>query len=480
MSEALRGRCELWSWRRNSKRWNYGGRGNAIDPLGWRFYDFGMEKPAKWMLLGLVVVVVGSILVCRWVNHRHPRQYLYSSNGNAITILGYGGSGGTVTIPEKINGLPVTSIGDWAGTVECLPKSRLRSMLLNITGGTFHYCTNLTSVVIPNSVTSIGKYAFFLCKSITSITIPVAVTNIGLNAFLYCPRLTAIMLDTNHPSYSSLDGVLFNKSQTTLIQFPGGKVGNYTIPSSVTNIGVGAFSGCRSLTNITISDSVSSIGGSAFSGCTNLTSITLPDSVKNIQNYAFFCCDSLTNITLPNSVTNIGQGMFYQCTKLTGITLPNSVVSIGGRAFNQCTSLTSITIPNNVTKIGGEAFIGCSSLTSVVIPNSVTEIAGWAFSGCSRLKSVTIPDGITKIEKAAFGGCSSLTSVTIPNSVTHINFSAFYGCTGLKGVFFNGNAPTGRYLDVFGGCPNATVYYLPETKYWHNTFGGRPTAVWKQ
>jgi hypothetical protein len=154
-------------------------------------------------------------------------QFTFTTNNGAITITKYTGSGGAVTIPSATNGYPVTSIGSSA----------------------FYYCRSVTNVTIPNSVTSIGSGAFSACTSLTSVTIPNSVTSIGSQAFLFCNSLTAIAVDTNNPAYSDLAGVLFNKSQTTLIQCPGGKSGSYTIPSSVASIGSQAFYSCRSLTS---------------------------------------------------------------------------------------------------------------------------------------------------------------------------------------------------------------------------------------
>ena len=168
----------------------------------------------------LVANAFGSIFSSNamlWVQIKY--DFTYTTNNGTITITGYTGSGGAVTIPDTINGLPVTSIGDNA----------------------FYYCTSLTSVTIPTSVTSIGDYAFYRCTSLTSVTIANSVTSIGNQAFADCTSLTAITVDTNNPAYSSVDGVLFNKSQTTLIQCPGGKAGSYTIPDSVTSIGDYAF-----------------------------------------------------------------------------------------------------------------------------------------------------------------------------------------------------------------------------------------------
>jgi hypothetical protein len=173
----------------------------------------------------------------------------YATNSGAITITKYNSPGGAVTIPSTLGGLPVTSIGAEA----------------------FYSCTSVTGVTLPSTITSIGSYAFYGCTSLASVAVPSTVTNIGAGAFGYCTSLTGITI-SNNPAYSSLDGVLFNKGQTLLIQYPAGRAGGYSVPSGVASIGEAAFSGCAGLTSVTIPASVASIGASAFLGCTGLAS----------------------------------------------------------------------------------------------------------------------------------------------------------------------------------------------------------------
>jgi hypothetical protein len=336
-------------------------------------------------------------------------QVNYADNGVTAYVTNSPNASGDIVIASTYQGKPVTSIGVYA----------------------FYGCTSLTSVTIPNSVTSIGDWAFAFCLSLTSVTIPNSVTNIGLNAFGYCTSLSAITVDPLNAVYSSVDGVLFNKSQTLLIQCPGGKAGSYTIPNSVTNIGDGA-----------------------FYNCTSLASVTIPNSVTSIGVYAFANCTGLTNVAIGNGVPYIGNFEFQGCTSLTIITIPISVTSIGDSAFNYCTNLTIITIPNSVTNIAYGAFSSCTSLASATIGNSVTSIGDFAFSSCP-----------------------SLTSATIPNSVTSIGGYAFYSCTNLTGVYFQGNTPNVG-SSVFLYADNVTVYYLPGTTGWGATFAGRPAVLW--
>ena len=210
--------------------------------------------------------------------------------------------------------------------------------------------------------------------SLTSVTIPSSVTNIANNALEYCASLNTITVDPLNSVYSSMDGVLFDKSQTTLIHCSEGKVRNlYDSKQRHQHRGLGVrilFRSdqrynpqqrhqhrrhgfyCSGLTSVTIGNGVSSIGGLAFNLC-NLTSVTIPDSVTSIGGVAFESCGSLINVTIANGVTSIGDSAFDNCTGLTSVTIPDSVTSIGDWAFSSCSSLTSVTIPDSVTSIGG-------------------------------------------------------------------------------------------------------------------------------
>jgi len=274
---------------------------------------------------------------------------------------------------------------------------------------------------------------------------------------------------------SSVDGLLLNKSQTTLVAYPNGKAGSYTIPDNITSIGNSAFECCTSLTGVTIPDSVTNIGNNAFFGCYCLTNVTLGAGVTSIGDSAF-ASSGLTSITIPDNVTSIGEEAFAYCHNLISVTLGASVVSIGNSAFHCCTSLSSVVIPDNVTSIGDSAFSSCINLTSVTISDNVTSIGNWAFSS-TRLTSVTIPPTLANINNGMFDS-SSLTSITIPDSVTNIGSYGFSSCAYLTGVYFMGNAPSLGDSGVFTGDTNATVYYLTGTTGWGATFGGRPTVPW--
>jgi hypothetical protein len=357
-------------------------------------------------------------------------DYAYSTNNGSLTITGYEGAGGDVAIPEAISGLPVTGIGNYA----------------------FQYCTSVTSVTIPDSLSWIGYFAFDSCTNMTSVSIGNGVTSIGKCAFADCHRLASVMIGNGLTSLAGPGTFQYCYNLTSV-----------TIGNSVTNIGNSAFYSCYSLTSFTIPTSVTSIAG-AFGDCIGLTNVTIPNSVTNIGDWTFDGCSSLTSVTIPSSVSSIGDSTFALCRKLANVTIGNGVISIGDSAFSNCGNLTSVSIPNSVTNIGNDAFVGCSSLTSVSIGNGVISIGTNAFAYCTSLSSIqvdglnlsynsmdgvlfdksqttlvqypgglegnyTIPNSVTNIG-AAFSNCR-LTSVTIGSGVTSIADSAFYYCTGL-------------------------------------------------
>ena len=323
----------------------------------------------------------------------------------------------SVTIPKG-----VTSIGD-AAFQQC-SKLTLVSIPESVTSiglQTFYYCSSLASVTIPNRVTSIGDRAFSLCSSLATVTIPESVTSIGDGIFSNCSSLTNITVDANNAKYSSDElGVLYNKDKTTLIQYPEGNTATrYEIPSSVINIGVGAFFHCNSLTSVTIPESVTSIGNSVFSGCSSLAMVTIPEGITSIGNSAFFGCNSLASVTIPMSVKSIDDSAFSYCRSLTSVIIPKGLTSIGWSAFSNCSSLTSVAIPPSVSSIGWFVFSYCSSLTSVTIPSSVTSIKDRAFSGCTNLKDVYYPGTEEEWKKISIGSYNTkLTTATIHYKAT--------------------------------------------------------------
>ena len=413
----------------------------------------------------------------------------------------------------------------------------------------------LTSVTIPNSVTSISSEAFNNCYNLTSIKVEDG------NPYYDSRNNCNAIIDNNNQLIVGCKNTVIPNSVTSIGHYAfWGCTGltSITIPNNVTSIGHYAFSNCSGLTSVTIGNSVTNIGESAFRGCSGLTSVTIPNSVTSIGSSAFISCSGLTSVTIPNSVTRIGSDAFYGCSGLTSVTIPNSVTSIGEEAFAECSGLTSIMIPNSVTVIGYKAFRNCSKLKNIVseiqkpfaisddvfdgiasdavlnvpvgtksaykstkgwskfqnivevgegetiglvfesdgirykigngntlsvtsgedanyfgdlvIPSqvtydgsiySVTSIEKNAFHRNNAITSVTIANSVTSIGESSFGACTKLSSVTIPNSVTEIEPAAFYGCTALKEV----NLPSGLKRienNLFWGCTSLTSVTIPE------------------
>ena len=336
-------------------------------------------------------------------------NFKYHQHEDYVSITGYVEKPvGELVIPAEINGLPVKFIEQ----------------------GAFEYCENITSLTIPDTLTSFSKPYTFFCSGtqrVSSVRSNSDSNSIKLAAFFNCNGIKEIHVSATHPTFSSEDGVLFNKDKTELIRYPTAKTEeSYAIPDGVTKIAAAAFSGCQNLTSIVFPDSITDVEQLAFSDTSWLKEkkeenplvivkhilitgnectgdIVIPDSVTTIAENAFFSSISLNSVTSPENVTRIGKQAFYDCPKLAAVSVSerNSVyTSENGVLFNkENTSLvlypaadtkTEYKIPSGITTVENNAFLKCKNLVSVTVPNSVTSIGYGAFLGCSALNSVII------------------------------------------------------------------------------------------
>ena len=467
-----------------------------------------------------------------------------------LEITKYAGNSATYVIPGEIDGKKVTEIGDSAfkGCTELtsitipdgvigignnafsgctsLETVTIPASVTYVGNSAFYGCTSLKSVTIPESVTYIGGYAFAECYSLKYADIPANVTGIGTSPFYNCRSLENINTDEANKWYTTVDGVLYNKDKTELINYPAGKKdSSYVIPEGIRTIREKAFYGCLNLCELTIPDSVTEIESGAFE-CSSLISdeygtikyvdgwvvgsghtanvvlkdgtrgiafeafsgdgiiekVTMPDTVKYINGCAFENCTNLSEVLLSSSLENIERGAFLNCSNLADIVIPDSVISITSDAFYNTALLNKqntpvkyagkwvitaedcdkIVIKDGTKCIASYAFSSCTSLTDITIPDSVTMIGDYAFATCNSLTEIKIPNNVKSIGGCVFWFCGSLKNVTIPDSVTMIGDKAFFGCTSLTDITIPGSV-TMIGNAAFSSCTSLTDITIPDS-----------------
>ena len=407
--------------------------------------------------------------------------------GNSVTSIGkrafYGCNGLTsITIPESVTSIKQSAFGGCGGLEKIIVPDI--GAWCNITFDTdanplsyvhhifFDEETEITNLVIPESVTTIGNESFSGCSGLTSVTIPESVTSIGIDAFSGCNGLRSVIVNNNTLVSAT------RTSSTSMESIFGSQVEEYVIGGDVTSIGSYAFSFCANLKSVTIANSVTRIGNDAFSECSSLSDITIPNGVISIGSSAFQGCTNLESVTIPNSVNSIEHHAFYRCGRLKKVIVPDIAawcnIWFGDYYANPLnyahhlysdeeTEITNLVIPNCVTSISNYAFLGCRGLTSVTIPESVTSIGEGAFLNCSGLTSVTLnSNAIVSASrndntsmKSKFG--DQVKTYVIGNTVKAIGSYAFYGCSGLNNITISDKVTSmGAY--AFSGCNNAKLY----------------------
>ena len=458
---------------------------SAINTTGWTTRD-GYTLGGLYTDLALSTLYTDTTMPAQnktvyayWEGENVATDFTYTSTTSGITITGYTGNSTIVKIPAQIGGKNVIAIASSA----------------------FANKTSITSIVVPNSVTSIGAGAFKGCSSLVSISVPFVgasrtasnysavfgyifgyVETSGSSWYTYCTGS-----DFANESYS-ISGTTWQFTCIPTTRYDSSsypyhaKYYNYYIPSSITTVTItdatsiptAAFNGCSNITSIVLNDEVTTIGNYAFQNCTKLESADVGTGLTTLNSYAFYNCSALKAITIPSGTTSIATYAFYGNIALANVTLPSSMTTINSYAFYNTTSLKelvfptelktigdyafygtrirTLNIPSKLTSIGSYAFDGDVALTSLTIPGNVKTIGSYAFSGCANITSLTLNSGIQSIGSYAFQNLK-ITTATVPNSVTSIGAGAFKGCSSLVSIsvpFVGASRTASNYSAVFG------------------------------
>lgn len=408
---------------------------------------------------------------------------------------------GALTIPSTVSWIGYSALEGCSlltGTLN-LPVN-----LRKIEDYAFYYCSGLTGdLSFPATLNKLGSYSFYGCSGFNgTVSIQKNLTLVGAYPFLLCDKLTGFNVNMNNTVMSSANGVLFSKNADTLIVYPAGKTGTYTIPSTVRVLKDYSFYNCQSLTgNMDIPYNVDSVGNYAFFGCRQLGSFTVQaaNARYTAQNGVLYSKDMKRLIVCPVSTS----GSFV---------IPESVQRIEASAFAYCSAITgTVMIPENIRFIGDYAFYGCEQIAGFevsaannrysandrilyskaqdslficpysysgkfTVPSTVKYIGYSAFDGCSNLTEMTLPSSVNYIDNYAFELCSGLTKIRLNENVNHIGSGAFYNCTALQRFEFNKAAPPAVDYYTLEGinkstCSliipvNSTINYLA-ANYWN-------------
>ena len=425
----------------------------------------------------LSIIVVAPITVNASEDDLTYGDFQYKiEDDNSCTITDYDGMASSLSIPSAINGHTVKQIDTGA-----LSDNRI-----------------ITSVTIPNGVTTIGFSAFNGCIKFEKIKFSSNLDTVCENAFnntKWFNNQSNGLVYVGKVAYKYKGDMPRNtkitvKSDTVSISESAFKdCANLTailIPSSVKHIDKYAFYNCQGLTKLNFNDGIERIENDAFGSCEKLTGVNFSETLKSIGAFAFVECKKLSEITIPRSVTSVGEYAFSGCENLASVTVSDDLPYVGGRAFEKTKWLnsqpdgvvyigksaygykgdmpknTELSLKSGITNISGYAFYEEKNLTSVKIPETVNRIGNWAFLDCEGLKNVNIPDGVKRIESWTFSNCSSLTNITVPDSVTVLDGLAFSYCTNLKNIELSKNL-TEIGMGALSHCTSLETIDIPDS-----------------
>ncbi len=336
------------------------------------------------------------LLACLPVSAAAETDYTYEVVDGGVTITSYTGKGSDITLPEMLGGQPVVSIGE-AAFYGCsaLTGVTIPAGIRSIAAGAFANCTALARIALPEGLTAVGDYAF-QNTAVQTLEIPATVRELGSLVTFGCTKLTAFSVAPESASYAAQDGVLFDKTLSTLLLYPPGRTAvHYTVPPSVKTLAT-----------------------SCFQDQPHLEEVTLPEGLETIEDWVFHGCPRLRRLAVPDSVTKLGYGLCDICPNLEEVSIGDGVTTLPYRTFQDCVNLRQVTLGTGLRTLDTRSFYHCSSLESIVLPDGLERIEDYAFWGCTALRAPKLPDSLVFIGGEAFKECEALDELTVPGHLT--------------------------------------------------------------